>query len=384
MIANDVLEAMRLVVNEDASLHEPNLIGNEWLYIKDCLDTGWVSSVGSYVEKFGHMLSEVTNVSHAVPTINGTSALHVCLLLAGVRAGDEVIVPALSFVAVANAVSYCNAIPHFADSSESTLGLDPKKLSEHLADIGNFRDGDLVNKKTGRRIAAVVCMHAFGHPASLDEILTVCQDFELPLIEDAAESLGSYYKDSHTGKYGLLSALSFNGNKIITTGSGGAILTESAELAARAKHLTTTAKKPSPWEFDHDQIGYNYRLANINAAIGCAQLENLNIFIENKRNLAKRYEIAFQGLAGVKFFTEPKSCRSNYWLNLIILEDAFEKFRDEVLHLLNNSGLMSRPAWKPLSTLAPYNDCPQMDLSVSRSLYKRIINIPSSAQLGDA
>ncbi len=376
--AQAVLEALNSVVAGRASLHEPEINGNEWAYVKDCLETGWVSSVGSYVERFGDMLTEVTGVAHAVATVNGTAALHTCLLLSGVGPDDEVIIPALSFVATANAVSYCHAVPHFADSDEATLGLDPGKLDDHLARISKTERGQLVNVFTGRRIAAVVCMHTFGHPVDLDEVTAVCRKYGLPLIEDAAESLGSCYKGRHTGSHGLVSALSFNGNKIVTTGGGGAVMTNDAKLAAKAKHLTTTAKVQHAWEFDHDQVGYNYRLTNVNAAIGCAQLERLDAFVERKRRLAARYAAAFDGVPGVRYFTEPAGCRSNYWLNVVLLDSSIDDQRDVVLKLVNEAGLMSRPAWRPLAKLTPYRDCPRMDLSIAESLYRRLINIPSS------
>ncbi len=381
--AQAVLDAMTTVVSGSAPLHVPEIAGNEWTYVKECLDTGWVSSVGSYVDNFGDMLTAATGAKYVVPTINGTAALHVCLMLAGVEPGDEVIVPALSFAATANAVFYCHAVPHFADSEEATMGLDPGKLEAHLLRIAKSKGGDLLNAQTGRRISALVCMHTFGHPVDLDGVAKVCDRFGLPLIEDAAESLGSIYKGRHTGNHGVLSALSFNGNKIVTTGGGGAVMTSDPNLAALAKHLTTTAKMPHAWEFDHDQVGYNYRLTNVNAAIGCAQLERLDEFIERKRRLAERYTEAFANLNGVRLFTEPRDCRSNYWLNVMLLDPEVEVRRDEVLELVNAAGLMCRPAWKPLSNLTPYRDCPRMDLSVAGSLYRRLINIPSSPRLAD-
>ncbi len=379
--AQSVLDAMKEVVSGTAPLHAPEIGGNEWAYVKDCLDTGWVSSVGAYVDKFEEELASVTGAAHAVATANGTAALHACLIVAGVGPGDEVIVPALSFIATANAVSYCHAVPHFADSEEATLGIDPVKLDAYLAQTCTSQGGDLINTSSGRRIAAVVCMHTFGHPVDLDGLTAVCRKHGLVLIEDAAESIGSYYKGRHTGTDGLLSAISFNGNKIITTGGGGAILTGDANLAAQAKHLTTTAKVPHAWEFEHDQVGYNYRLTNVAAAIGCAQLERLEEFVDKKRALARQYADALRGIGGAQFYLEPPGCRSNYWLNLILLDPAHEDCRDDLLTVLNGAGLMSRPAWKPLSDLVPYKDCPRMDLSVAQSLYRRLVNIPSSPNL---
>ncbi|MEX2459814.1 MAG: LegC family aminotransferase [Paenibacillaceae bacterium] len=366
------------------ALHEPTFKGKEWGYVKDCLDTGWVSSVGKYVDEFEARLAEFTGVRHAVAVVNGTAALHVSLLIAGVERGDEVLIPALSFVATANAVAYCGAIPHFVDSEERTLGLDPSKLSDYMSAIAEIRSGQCYNKKTGRRMKAVIPMHTFGHPVELDSLVDLCERYHLILIEDAAESLGSYYKGRHTGNWGALSALSFNGNKIITTGGGGAILTNDAELAKRAKHLTTTAKVPHQWEFIHDQTGYNYRMPNLNAALGCAQLEGLPNFIRIKRTLAHKYQETFNGMSGIRCFTEMEDAQSNYWLNVLLLDEANAGQRDTLLELTNIEGIMTRPAWNLLNELDMYKDCPKMDLSVAESLSRRIINIPSSVKLGDS
>ena len=375
--------AVRKVVPASAPLHAPEIRGNEWAYVKECLDTEWVSTVGSYVTKFEEMLCETTGAAHAVATNTGTSALHAALLVCGVRADDEVVIPNLTFVATGNAVAYCGAVPHFADSEMTSLGLDAAKLDKHLAAIATTRDGGIINRQTGRRITAVVCMHTFGHPVDLDALLAVCAKYELPLIEDAAESLGSYYKDRHTGIDGVVSALSFNGNKIVTTGGGGAVLTSDAGMAARARHLTTTAKRPHAWEFDHDEVGFNYRLPNVNAAIGCAQLERLDNFIARKRAIAQSYAEAFSDVPGISFVMEPVHCRSNYWLNVILLDDVSAGARDDVLRYLNGIGVMARPAWRPLSMLSMFKTAPRMDLTVSQDLYARLINIPSSPRLAD-
>ncbi|WP_423055273.1 LegC family aminotransferase [Zhaonella formicivorans] len=359
-------------------LHEPVFTGNEWAYIKDCLDTGWVSSVGKYVELFEKQLADYTGVKHAVAVMNGTAALHIALILVGVKPNDEVIVPDLTFVATANAVAYCSAIPHFADSSEKTLGLDPYKLEEYLNDIAEVRYGECFNKKTGRRIKAVVPMHTFGHPVDMDPLVELAQRFKLELVEDAAESLGSYYKGRHTGNWGKVSAVSFNGNKTITTGGGGAILTNDEEIGKLAKHLTTTAKLPHKWAFNHDMIGYNYRLPNINAALGCAQLEQLPLFLKNKRALAEKYRKAFSKINGVKFFTEPEFATSNYWLNVLILNKEYAHERDKLLELTYTHGIQTRPVWILMHKLPMYQTCPRMDVSMAESLEARIINIPSS------
>lgn len=363
-----------------AALHEPWFTGKEWDYVKSCLDTGWVSSAGSYVEEFERRLAQFTGVRCAVATVNGTAALHICLKLAGVEPGDEVILPALTFVATANAVSYCGAVQHFADSNAHTLGLDPVRLREHLAIVAERRNGRTINRNTGRRIAAVLVMHAFGHPADVEELAALCRDYELALIEDAAESLGSYIGERHTGSFGQVAALSFNGNKVITTGGGGAVLTNDERLAQSAKHLTTTARVPHPWAYFHDQIGHNYRLPNLNAALGCAQMEQLPEFLRLKRVLAARYNDAFKDVPEVRFISEPRGKRSNYWLNNILVADAEQ--RDEVLRVTNQLGIGTRPAWTLMHRLPMYSECPRADLSVAEELEERLVSIPSSAHLG--
>jgi len=369
------------IVEESHALHEPYFVGAEWTYVKECLDTGWVSSAGSYVDRFEEDLAEYTGAKRAVAVVNGTAALHVCLRLAGVVAGDEVLLPALTFVATANAVSYQQAIPHFVDSEAATLGVDAAKLEAYLDSIAEMRDGVCVNTNTGRPIRALVPMHTYGHPADIEGLKNVSERFNLALIEDAAESLGSFYKGRHTGTFGRCAALSFNGNKIITTGGGGAILTNNDDLADRAKHLTTTAKKPHAWEYVHDQVGYNYRLPNINAALGCAQLEQLPDFLQKKRALAKRYADAFSDAEGASFYTQPKHAKSNYWLNVLLLDRDHAKYRDDVLAVTNDRGLMTRPTWELMSDLPMYRECPSVDLSTARDLQRRIINIPSSPAL---
>ncbi|NRS49395.1 LegC family aminotransferase [Brevibacillus sp. HB2.2] len=385
--AEKIVSILNEVISPDKdfiALHEPSFQGNEWVYVKECLDTGWVSSVGKYVDKFEEMLKEYTGAKRAVAVVNGTAALHICLKLVGVERDDEVMIPALSFIATANAVAYCGAIPHFVDSSEETLGLDPVKLDEYLQEIAVVRDHACYNKQTGRRIKAVVPMHTFGHPVELDKLVDICERYHLELIEDAAESLGSYYKGRHTGNWGRVSALSFNGNKIMTTGGGGAIITNDESLGQLAKHLTTTAKQPHAWEFVHDQIGYNYRMPNINAALGCAQLEQLPTFLARKRALAHVYQDKFSDVEGVSFITEPNFCTSNYWLNVIRLKPEWSHLRDDILRLTNEHGLMTRPVWRLLSSLPMYEQAPRMDLTVALKLESSIVNIPSSSNLGAA
>jgi len=379
-----IINAIKSVIPDregPVSLHEPCLGGNEWVYLKDCLDSTYVSYVGQYVDKFESMLADFTGVKKVVAVVNGTAALHIALKLAGVEAGDEVFVPALTFVATANAVTYCSAIPHFVDSEEKTLGLDPYKLKDYLKDIAQVNSDICINKFSGRRIKAVIPVHTFGHPVDLDPLAEVCKEYNIEMVEDAAESIGSYYKGTHTGNWGKLSILSFNGNKTITTGGGGAIITNDERLGKLAKHLTSTAKIPHRWEYRHDYIGYNYRLPNINAALGCAQMEQLPGFLTRKRDLAEKYRKALQGIDGIRFFSEPEFAKSNYWLNVLLLSERFSKHRDDLLEETNNLGIMTRPAWTPMHKLTMFKDSPKMDLSVAESLEQRLINIPSSAIL---
>ncbi len=380
-----VLNAIRSVLpagDQPVALHEPSFAGNEWVYVKECIDTGWVSTAGKFVGRFEEQLAEFTGAKRAIAVVNGTAALHVCLLLVGVLQGDEVLMPTLTFIATANAINYCGAIPHFVDSASSTLGLDPHKLERHLAEIAEVRADGCFNKKTGRRIKAVVPMHVFGHPVDLDALVEVCARYRLELVEDAAESLGSYYKGRHTGNLGRVAALSFNGNKVVTTGGGGAILTNDDELGRRAKHLTTTARLPHKWSFIHDQVGFNYRLPNINSALGCAQLEQLPGFIHNKRELAVKYQKAFAGIEGIQFFTEPEFGKSNYWLNVLLLDRQFADQRDVLLEASNGQGIMTRPVWTLMHELDMFKACPRMsNLEVAEDIELRLINIPSSASL---
>src|SRR3990167_2901745 len=286
--------------DETIALHEPQFCGNEWAYVKECLDTGWVSSVGKFVDRFEKELSEFTNAKHAVVTVNGTAAMHIAYLLAGVQANDEVLVPTLTFVGTINPIHYCGAVPHFIDSEEKYLGIDPILLDEYLHDILSKKRGNSINRFTGRPVRALCVMHALGHPVDLDPLVQLCQKYHLTLIEDAAEAIGSYYKSMHAGCKGLVGILSFNGNKTLTTGGGGAILTSDHNLAKHAKHITTTAKLPHAFQFMHDQVGYNYRMPNINAALGCAQLKDLPKFIEIKRTIFKKYLHAFREIDSVR------------------------------------------------------------------------------------
>ncbi|MFH2047121.1 MAG: LegC family aminotransferase [Pseudomonadota bacterium] len=381
-----IINAIKTVIPDrecPVSLHEPRFNGNEWAYVKDCIDSTWVSYVGKYVDRFEDMLADFTGVKKAVAVVNGTASLQIALELAGIKLGDEVLVPALTFVATANAVAHCGAIPHFVDSEERTLGLDPHKLKDYLKNIAKLKSDTCINKFSGRRIKAVIPVHIFGHPIDLDPLAEICREYKIEMIEDAAESLGSLYKGKHTGNWGKLSIMSFNGNKTITTGGGGAIITNDEALAKLAKHLTSTAKIPHRWEYCHDHIGYNYRLPNINAALGCAQMEQLPGFLEKKRDLAARYNRAFENTDGIQFFTEPSHSKSNYWLNVLLLDEVNQKQRNELLEKTNDAGIMTRPVWTLLNKLVMFRDCPRMDLSCAESLEARLINIPSSAFLGE-
>ena len=382
MVADSIIRALRSIVGEGNSpLHEPRFAGNEQRYVQECIASTFVSSVGAYVERFEKDLAAYTGARRAVAVVNGTTALQVALKLAGVQANDEVIVPSLTFVATANAAHYLGAIPHFVDSERATLGLDPLALREWLKATAEPTGDVYRNRLTGRRLRALVPMHTFGHPCDMDGLLAVAHDYRLALVEDAAESLGSFYQGQHTGTLGLLGTLSFNGNKIVTTGGGGAILTNDESLADHAKHLTTTAKQPHRWDYVHDEVGYNFRMPNLNAALGCAQLEQLPEFLASKRRLFGRYKEAFAGVKDVRLMEESRGCESNYWLQTLILSENAAVQRDEVLQATNDAGLMTRPAWRLMHQLGPYQECPRAPLPVAESLAQRLINLPSSAGL---
>lgn len=367
--------------NGTLALHEPVFAGNEIAYLEECIKSTFVSSVGKFVDRFESMLEEVTGARRAIAVVNGTAALHACFTLAGVEAGDEVMSPALTFIATTNAIAYCGASPHFIDSSFRTLGMDAQALGARLDAIAQRGPDGTINRETGRRIAAIAPMHTFGHPVDMDEIVAIARHWDIPVVEDAAESLGSTYKGHAVGSQARLAALSFNGNKIVTTGGGGAILTNDEELGRRAKHITTTAKLPHKWAFVHDEVGFNYRLPNLNAALGCAQLEQLDGFLKSKRRLAAAYQRAFAGVPGVQFSREPDGTTSNYWLNAILLDEAHADLRDEVLTALNASGFGARPTWTLMHRLPMFAACPRGDLRVAESIERRLINLPSSASI---
>jgi len=380
----EFLAVLKSVLGESGSspiaLHEPNIGQRENELVSKCLASGWVSSVGEYISEFEQGLAKFTNSKHAIAVVNGTAALHLALHSVGVKPGDEVLVPTLSFVATANAVSHCGAIPHFVDSDPETLGLDPLALREHLRANTSLRDGALHNTSTGRRISAVVPMHTFGHPMQIEMLIDVAKEFNLVVVEDAAESIGSYVGSTHTGTFGRCSSLSFNGNKTITTGGGGAILTNDAELAQRIRHLATTAKIPHDYEYIHDVVAFNYRMPNINAALGCAQLSRLDDFLSAKRILAKKYAEGFSSAKSMQFVAEPHGTTSNYWLNTIRLNKPDLSLRDELLVAARASGYMCRPAWNLLHTLPMHESSPRAKLPVAQNLWQSLINIPSSAR----
>jgi len=381
-LSDQIVSAIRLVVGAGpVGLHEPTFSGNEWLYVKECLDSTFVSSVGKFVDRFESDLEAYTGAKHAVAVVNGTAALHIALLLAGVKASDEVLVPALTFIATANAVSYCGATPHFVDSEDTTLGIATGKLRLYLQTHTEQHSGQCVNIVTGQVIRAMIPMHTFGHPADIDGLLSIAHDFNIMLVEDAAESLGSSYHGQHTGTFGLVGTLSFNGNKTITTGGGGAILTNDVAIARRAKHITTTAKLPHAWEFIHDEIAYNYRLPNLNAALGCAQLEQLSDKLIAKRALFRCYKASFATVDGVSLVSEPTHCLSNYWLQAIMLDTDQVQHREAILRATNHAELMTRPVWRLMHQLTPFADCPRMELDTAELLAQRLINIPSSPSI---
>lgn len=365
--------------NDFIALHEPRFIGNEKAYLNDCIDSTFVSSVGKYVDRFEEMICNLTGSNYAVATVNGTAALHIALILAGVEGEDEVITQALTFVATANAISYTGAHCVFLDSAKDNLGLCPDDLRNFLKNYAVIgKDGFYYNKLTKRRIKACVPMHVFGHPVKLDEILEICKQYNINVIEDAAESLGSLYKGKNTGTIAPIGALSFNGNKIVTCGGGGALLIQDEKLAKRAKHITTTAKVPHKWEFYHDEIGYNYRLPNLNAALLCAQLEKLDEFKANKRETAEKYRIFFK-TTNYKFVDEPPHCESNFWLNAILLKDKDEQ--QKFLSATNDSGVMTRPVWRLMPDLPAFKSCFSTELKNARFYESVLVNIPSSVRL---
>jgi perosamine synthetase len=356
-------------------LHEPRFAGNEKKYLEECIDSTFVSSVGRFVNQFEEEFAKTVGAKYAIATVNGTAALHISLILAGVKRDDEVITQPLTFIATANAISYIGAQPIFLDVDLETLGLSPVALESFLQKHCALSKGHCLNRTTGKIIKACVPMHTFGHPCKIDIIKTICDEWHITLVEDAAESLGSYYKNQHTGTFGKIAAFSFNGNKIITSGGGGTIVTDDENLAKKAKHLTTTAKVPHKWEYVHDTIGFNYRLPNLNAALLVAQLEQLKGFLANKRVLADKYKHFFE-TQNMQFITEPQQATSNYWLNAVLLDN--NKQRDSFLEYTNNYGVMTRPIWQLMNKLEMFKNCQADKLVNATFLEERVVNLPSS------
>lgn len=360
-------------------LHAPKFMGNEKKYLDECIDTTFVSSVGKFVDRLENEIAAYTGAVRAVVCVSGTNALHMAMMLVGVERDDEVLTQALTFIATCNAVSYIGAHPVFVDVDLDTLGMSPVAVRSWLEKNAEMRNGECYNRNTGRRVKACVPMHTFGHPVRIDVLADICNEWGIELVEDAAESIGSYYKGQHTGTFGKVGAISFNGNKTITTGGGGMMLFRDEELGKLAKHLTTQAKVPHRWAFVHDHIGYNYRMPNINAALGCAQLENLDRFVDNKRETAAIYADFFRNIPDIDFFTEPENCRSNYWLNAVIMKD--KKAQQEFLEYTNDNGVMTRPVWELMNRLPMFAGCETDGLANTQWLADRIVNIPSSVRL---
>ena len=357
----------------------PVFIGNEKKYLNECIDTTFVSSVGKFVDRFEEEMAKYTGCKRAVVCVSGTNALHMSLILAGVERDDEVLTQALTFIATCNALSYIGAHPVFIDVDQDTMGLSPIAVREWLAKNSEQKNGECYNIRTGRRVKACVPMHTFGHPVHLDELVEVLKEYNIELVEDAAESIGSLYKGKHTGTFGKVGALSFNGNKTITTGGGGLMLFNDEELGAFAKHVTTQAKIPHRWEFRHDHIGYNYRMPNINAALGCAQLEHIEEYVASKRETAKAYEEFFKDIPDIEFFIEPKNTRSNYWLNAVVLKD--KETQQSFLQYTNDNGVMTRPIWELMNRLPMFEKCENDGLKNTIWFADRVVNIPSSVRI---
>lgn len=359
------------------SLHEPVFAGREKEYVNAAIDSTFVSSVGEFVDRFEKMICEITGAKYTIATVNGTSALHMALILAGVQAGEEVITQPLTFIATVNAIIYCGAEPVFIDVDKKTLGLSPDALHRFLNKNAKITNTGCINRATGKRMAACIPVHTFGHPCRIGEILEICQKYRIELVEDAAESLGSLYRKQHTGTFGQLGIFSFNGNKTVTCGGGGAIITDDKDLAEKGKHLTTTAKIPHPWEYIHDEVGYNYRLPNLNAAMACGQLEQLGNFIRRKRELSEKYDEFFKNFEFL-FVKEPEHAKSNYWLNAIACEDRGR--RDALLNYTNKKGIQTRPLWRLMNELDCFKGFQSDTIENAKWLQERIVNLPSSVR----
>lgn len=374
---DDVIAFIKQLYKKNSiPLHAPVFYGNEKKYLNECIDTTFVSSVGKFVDQFEEQIAEFTGAKRAVAVVNGTNALQTALRLVGVEPETEVITQPLTFVATCNAIKYLYADPVFVDVDRDTMGLSPNSLCEFLYEFAEITSEGPKNKETGKRIAACVPMHTYGHPTRIQEIVKICRSWNIPVIEDAAESLGSYADGIHTGLFGDLGVLSFNGNKTITTGGGGMLITQDENLGNTAKHITTTAKVPHKWEFFHDELGYNFRMPNINAALGCAQLEKLPEILKNKRNTAAAYQEFFSNKENMRFFEERKGTKSNYWLNVVLLNNKSE--RDTFLQETNDAGIMTRPVWTLMHKLPVFKECFKTDIPNAEWLEERVVNLPSS------
>ena len=379
-LTKNIIQSITKVVGKKKhNLHEPLFCGNEWSYVKQTLDKNCVSSIGQFVNKFENQIKKFTKAKYAISVVNGTEALHLSMVACGVKNNDEVIVPSITFAGTANAIIYSGAIPHFADSEPETLCIDPKKLERYLDKITKKKGKFFFNKKTGRKIKAIISVHVFGNISQIDKILKIAKKYNLIVIEDAAEALGSYFKNKHAGTFGLVGCFSFNGNKILTTGGGGAIVTNNKLLAKKIKHLSTTAKIDHRWEYIHDTIGYNFRMPNLNAALGSAQIQNLKKFLKSKKKLFLRYCNEFAKVENIRLIKNPKFSKSNNWLNTIFIKNSSIKIRNKVLSFAQKNQIFLRPIWKPLHTLKHFNKMPRMNLDGAIKIYKSCINLPSSA-----
>jgi aminotransferase in exopolysaccharide biosynthesis len=380
--ADFIVKSIQKVIGKGPhQLHEPLFYGREINYLKNTIDKNFVSSVGEYVKKFEETIQKYTKAKFAIAVVNGTQAIYISLKACGVKKNDEVLVPALTFVGTVNAISYLGAEPHFVDSEIENFGIDCQKLENYLNKIVKFKGKKCVNRRTGKVIKAILPVHVFGHPCNIQEIIKISKKFNLIVVEDAAEALGSFYKKKHLGTFGDTGCISFNGNKIITTGGGGMIVTNKKKLAKKIRHLTTTAKKKHKWEYIHDEIGYNFRMPNLNAALGLAQLEKINIFLRAKRALFKRYYKAFKNIEGISICKEPHNSKSNYWLQTLVLNNNNINLKNKILKKSHKKSIYMRPIWKLISELKPYKKKQKMNLSGSKAIYKKIINLPSSQSL---
>lgn len=377
-IVSFIREIYNTSSNEIVSLHEPRFISDEKELLNNCIDSTYVSTVGKYVSEFEKILQDFTGAKHAISTSNGTSALHVSILAADIQPKDEIITQAFTFVATCNAIKYSLAEPVFVDISKNTLGMCPKSLLNWLHNNAEEKNGSFFNKNSGSKISAVMPMHTFGHPCEIKEISDICKEYKLALIEDTAEALGSYYENKHLGTFGDIGTLSFNGNKIITTGGGGAVITNDDKLANKIRHLSTTARLKTKYTFDHDEVGYNYRMPNLNASLGIAQMKKIKYFIDTKREVASNYKEFFDN-SNIHFYDEPNNAKSNFWLNVLIFENAL--LRDEALEYTNKNNIITRPPWKLMTKLKMFSDCEKSEITNSEDLESRILNIPSSVPL---